>query len=106
MFLYVNDILCPKVLIAMTDGISKDSVVTASRYLRFAGVRILALGLGKRFKRSQLIQMTNNRRNVFSANFRDLNSVVRSIKRTACGGKFKCSYRKGFFPGKQYLRGV
>ncbi|KAK2574137.1 hypothetical protein P5673_000267 [Acropora cervicornis] len=44
------------VLIAMTDGISKDSVVGPSRDLRNAGVRILALGLGKRFRRTQLIQ--------------------------------------------------
>ena len=79
----------------MTDGISKDSVVGPSRDLRNAGVRILALGLGKRFRRTQLIQMTNKRRYVFSADFRNLKSVVRSIKRLACGSKLWCSLLSG-----------
>ena len=79
----------------MTDGISKDSVVGPSRDLRNAGVRILALGLGKRFRRTQLIQMTNKRKYVFSADFRNLKSVVRSISRLVCGGKLWCSLLSG-----------
>ena len=70
----------------MTDGISQDSVVRPSRDLRNMGVRILALGIGKKFRRVQLIQMAASRRYVFNAGFRSLNRVVRSIKRTACGG--------------------
>ena len=75
-----------KVLIVMTDGISGDSVVRPSRDLRNVGVRILALGIGRKFRRSQLNQMARNRRYVFNAGFKNLNRVVRSIKRTACGG--------------------
>ena len=77
-----------QILIVMTDGISQDSVGKPARDLRNRGVRILALGIGKRFRRSQLNQMAKNRRYVFNAGFRNLNGVVRSIKRTACGGNF------------------
>jgi len=70
----------------MTDGISQDQVKRPARDLRSAGVRILALGIGKRFRRSQLNQMAANRRYVFNADFRSLNRIVRSIKQTACGG--------------------
>lgn len=85
-----------KVLIVMTDGISGDSVVRPSRDLRNAGVRILALGIGRKFRRSQLHQMAMNRRYVFNADFRNLHRVVSSIKRTACGGKFHYCYWSGF----------
>ena len=72
----------------MTDGISHDSVVRPSRDLRNAGVRILALGIGRKFRRSQLYQMAGNLRYVFKAGFRSLSGVVRSIKRAACGGNW------------------
>ena len=72
----------------MTDGISHDSVVRPSRDLRNAGVRILALGIGRKFRRSQLYQMAGNSRYVFKAGFRSLSGVVRSIKRAACGGNW------------------
>ena len=76
-----------QVLIVMTDGISQDRVVRPSLDLRNAGVRILALGIGRRFRKAQLNQMTASRRYVFIADFKSLNRVVRSIKQTACGGK-------------------
>lgn len=76
-----------QVLVAMTDGISQDSVVSPSRDLRNAGVRILALGIGRKFRRSQLNQMTMNSRYVFNSGFRSLHRVVSSIKRAACKGK-------------------
>ena len=71
----------------MTDGISSDSVVRPARNLRNAGVRILALGIGRKFRRAQLNQMTANPRYVFNSGFRNLNRVVRSIKQTVCKGK-------------------
>lgn len=85
--IHVYDLRFPlQVLIVMTDGISQDGVVRPSRDLRNTGVRILALGIGKKFRRVQLIQMAASRRYVFNADFRSLSRVVRSIKRTACGG--------------------
>jgi len=72
----------------MTDGISQDSLRGPSRALRNAGVRILSLGIGRKFRLAQLNQMTANPRYVFKAGFRSLHRVVRSIKRTACGGNY------------------
>ena len=88
---FLNDL---QVLICMTDGISHDSVVRPSRDLRNAGVRILALGIGRKFRRSQLYQMAGNSRYVFKAGFRSLSGVVRSIKRAACGGNQTVGRRK------------
>ena len=76
-----------QVLLVMTDGISQDSVVGSSRALRNTGVRILALGIGRKFRRAQLNQITTNPRYVFNSQFRDLHRVVTSIKRTVCKGK-------------------
>lgn len=77
-----------QVLLVMTDGISQDSLRRPLRDLRNVGVRILALGIGRKFRRAQLNQMAANSRYVFNAGFRSLHRVVRSIKRTACGGKY------------------
>jgi len=74
-----------KVCIIMTDGRSYDSVVGPARSMRKAGVEIITLGLGLRYNIRQLRQMASNRRLVFTARFRNLNSVVRVIKRKACG---------------------
>lgn len=72
----------------MTDGISQDSLRRPLRDLRNKGVRILALGIGKKFRQAQLNQMAANPKYVFKAGFRSLYRVVRSIKRTACGGNY------------------
>ena len=72
----------------MTDGISQDSLRRPLRNLRNVGVRILALGIGRKFRLAQLNQMAANPRYVFKAGFRSLHRVVRSIKRTACGGEY------------------
>ena len=82
----------------MTDGKSQDSVVRPSRDLRNAGVSILALGIGRRARQSELNQMAMNRRHVFIADFRNLHRVVSSIKRTACGGTFHYMLLEWFSP--------
>ena len=69
----------------MTDGRSSDSVSGPARALRKAGVEIISFGLGVRYNIRQLKQMASNRRLVFTARFRNINSVVRVIKRKACG---------------------
>lgn len=74
-----------KVCIVMTDGRSYDSVVGPARTLRKGGVEVISLGLGLRYNIRQLRQMASNRRLVFTARFRNLNSVVRVIKRKVCG---------------------
>lgn len=74
-----------KVCIIMTDGRSYDSVVGPARSLRKGGVEVISFGLGLRYNIRQLRQMASNHRLVFTARFRNLNSVVRVIKRKACG---------------------
>lgn len=69
----------------MTDGRSYDSVSGPARNLRKGGVEVISLGLGLRYNIRQLRQMASNRRLVFTARFRNLNSVVRVIKKKACG---------------------
>lgn len=81
-----------KVLIVMTDGRSQDNVRRPSSLLRRRGVKIFSLGIGKKYNMRQLLQMSGSRRYVFTADFRNLGSVVRAIKQKACKGK-EC--RKG-----------
>ena len=76
-----------KVLILMTDGRSQDDVRRPSSLLRRRGVRIFCLGIGRRYNLRQLLQMAGSRRNVFTADFRNLGSMVRAIKQKACKGK-------------------
>ena len=75
-----------KVLIVMTDGRSYDKVQPPASFIRRRGIRILTLGVGKRYSMRQLIQMSSNRRDVFTADFKSLGSVVKIIKRRACKG--------------------
>ena len=76
-----------KVLVVMTDGRSYDNVKRPAKILRRRGIRILSFGVGKRYSMKQLLQMSSSRRDVFTADFRNLGSVVRLIKRKACKGK-------------------
>jgi len=75
-----------KVLIVMTDGRSYDNVLRPAVRIRGRGVRILSFGVGKRYSMRQLLQISANRRNVFTADFKNLGSAVRSLKRRACAG--------------------
>ena len=75
-----------KVLIVMTDGRSYDNVLRPAVRIRRRGIRILSFGVGKRFSMGQLLQMSANRRNVFTADFKNLGSAVRILKRRACTG--------------------
>lgn len=77
-----------KVLIVMTDGMSYDRVSGPAAALKRMGVKIFAFGIGRKFKMSQLIQMAHNRAHVFTASFKTMSTVVSSIKRLACKGRF------------------
>ena len=77
-----------KVLILLTDGKSYDRVGKPAAVLRNMGVQVFAVGVGKRVSMKQLIQIANNRRHIFTANFRNLGSFVRAIKQKACKGEY------------------
>ena len=70
----------------MTDGRSYDKVQPPASAIRRNGIKILTLGVGKGYSMKQLIQMSSNRRDVFTADFKNLGSVVKIIKRRACKG--------------------
>lgn len=75
-----------KVVVVMTDGRSYDKVQPPALAIRRKGITILTLGVGKGYSMKQLIQMSSNRRDVFTADFKNLGSVVKIIKRRACKG--------------------
>lgn len=75
-----------RVLIVMTDGKSYDRVGGPANVLKRMGVRIFAMGIGRRYNYRQLLQMASSRQHVFTASFRTMSRVVRSIKRKACKG--------------------
>ena len=81
-----------KVLIVMTDGISYDRVARPAAALKRMGVTIICFGIGRKYKMRQLLQMASSRRHVYTAAFRALGRVVRSIKRKACQGIEKHKY--------------
>ena len=76
-----------KVVIILTDGRSYDNVARPAQRLRRRGIKILSFGVGKKYSMRQLLQMSASRRDVFTADFRNLASAVRLIKRKACRGK-------------------
>ena len=76
-----------KVLVVITDGRSYDRVHAPAAALRRMGVEIVAVGVGKRYNSRQLIEMARDRRHVFTAGFRNLGSMVRTIKQKACAGE-------------------
>lgn len=75
-----------KMVIVMTDGKSGDDVRRPAQLLRRRGINILSFGVGKRYSMGQLLQISGNRRYVFTADFRNLGSAVRLIKRKVCTG--------------------
>ncbi|XP_068757174.1 collagen alpha-6(VI) chain-like [Montipora capricornis] len=76
-----------RVAIVMTDGKSYDNVATPGRMFRRKGIKCYAVGIGKRFNRRQLLQITGGARNqVVTSRFRRLGSIVGAIGRGACRG--------------------
>ena len=73
-----------KVLIVMTDGISKDPVRQAARTLHASGVEVFVLGIGRAVNRLQLGQIATDKKHVFTARFSSLRSVIKAMKEKAC----------------------
>ena len=71
----------------MTDGISQDSVLRPAFKLKSQGIRVFALGIGRRYRKNQLLQIATNSRHVFIANFRSLRQVAGRISRQICRSK-------------------
>ena len=79
----------PKIVVVLTDGLSKDSVVGPSRALRDMGVTIITVGVGCCFYKPELNEMATDpdKDHVFQAKFSDLPKIVESLREKICSGK-------------------
>ena len=73
-----------KVLIVMTDGKSYDNVQPPAKALKGMGVKIFALGMGKKYNKNQLLQMSSGASYVYTSGFRSMGKVVKKLKQKAC----------------------
>lgn len=79
-----------RVLLVLTDGRSQDHVVKPARALKRANVEIFSVGVGRGYSMTQLNEMATDRSHVFTVDFRNLNSIIKAIKKKACKGKDAC----------------
>lgn len=89
--------LIPKFLVVMTDGISKNTRITAmeAKVLKERGVHIIVVGVGRNLARKELINIASSPQDVITAtSFRALKKIVVVAKEKVCGGKFQSS-KKG-----------
>lgn len=86
----------PKILIAITDGQSQDSVETPSSTLRAMKVHIMSVGIGE-VVYAELTNMATDpdSQNVFTKNFSSIHDVVGSIIENSCRGEWKMCWREG-----------
>ena len=75
-----------RILFVVTDGRSQDHVLKPARALKRANVEIFSIGVGRGYSITQLNQMATDRSHVFTVDFRNLNSIIKAIKRKACKG--------------------
>ena len=75
-----------RVLVVLTDGRSQDHVVKPARALKRANVQIISVGVGRGYSMTQLNEMATDRSHVFTVDFRNLNSIIKTIKTKACKG--------------------
>lgn len=76
-----------RALLLLTDGRSQDSVLKPARAIKRANAEIFAVGVGRGYSVAQLNQMATDRSHVFTVDFRNLNSIIKAIKKKACKGK-------------------
>ena len=89
--------LIPKFLVVMTDGISKNTTITAmeAKSLKDNGVHIIVVGVGLNLARKELINIASSPQDVITAtSFRALKKIVAVAKEKVCGGKLQ-SPKKG-----------
>ena len=86
----------PNVAIVITDGKANDDIVGPANALRGAGTSIFAVGVGLDYDRAELERMAGDKRNVYTADFNDLDNVIEQIKQSACRGRFFFSNYSSF----------
>lgn len=86
----------PNVAIVITDGKANDDIVGPANALRTAETTIFAVGVGLDYDAAELERMAGDKRNVYTADFNDLDNVIEQIKQSACRGRFFFSNYSSF----------
>lgn len=73
-----------RVLVLMTTGPSKDDVRGATTLLQRSRVEMFAVGFGRRYSFSELQYIATDRRHVYTAAYRNLESLVTVMKKKIC----------------------
>ena len=73
-----------RVLVLLTDGVSQDRVGPAASRMKATGVEVLAIGLGKKFKRRQLLQLATDQNHVLTVSFGTLMTLILKLKNQVC----------------------
>lgn len=73
-----------RVLVLLTDGMSQDRVGPAASRIKATGVEVFAIGLGKKFKRRQLLQLATDQNHVLTVSFGTLMTLILKLKNQVC----------------------
>ena len=73
-----------RILTLITDGISMDKVGPAASRLKAAGVEVFTIGLGRKFKLSQLYQVATDPYHVLTASFSSMMTLIMKLKNQIC----------------------
>lgn len=73
-----------RVLVLMTTGASRDDVRGATALLQRSRVETFAVGIGRRYRFSELQYIATDRRHVYTAAYRNLESIVTLMKKKIC----------------------
>lgn len=88
----------PKVVVVLTDGLSKDSVTEPAQRLRDMGVIIMSIGVGCCFYRPELnvIATDPDADHVFEVSFSNLQNIQETLRNRICFGKETFGSRYGY----------
>ena len=73
-----------RVLVLLTDGISQDRVGPAASRVKATGTEVFTIGLGKKVKRRQLLQVATDRNHMMSVSFSTLVTLIQKLKNQVC----------------------
>lgn len=77
-----------KVFILITTGPSKDRVNRPSSYLKKTQVESFAIGIGKHYSLTQLLQIATDKAHVYTVGFRNIESLTIILKKKLCSCKY------------------
>lgn len=79
-----------RVLVLLTDGISQDRVRQPASRMKATGAEVFAIGLGKKYRRTQLLQMATDQNHVLTVSFSLLMSIILKLKNQVCQPRKIC----------------